>query len=375
MVVGAHGGLGASVVKWLVNQGAQELVMVGRRPHADSPAVKFLTSFGERRLKIHNLIFPENVDFDVSTLQLDTVERPLGGVLHLAGTLSDQNIETMAWSEFFSPFPAKVDVAVNLVKYISRMPEVPLVMFSSLASLIGSPGQSNYAAANAFLDGLAASGKSNVFSINWGPWDGPGMADRIPPNLRATLMDGGVGFLAPEAALAVLGDIELDSGGHCVVATVDWARWPDKGGVFDRLVQGSPDTTIGGALRTQLQQRPKAQRRGLLLKKLTEMVAGALHLDRESISPRARLFDLGIDSLTAMQLRSALQLDLSTKLESTLLFDYPTLEKLAVHILDHYVNEDVAKASQKKKEDSNLGEKIDTSKLTAALEQLKASLN
>jgi len=376
MVVGAHGGLGASVLKWLVNQGAQELVMVGRRPHTDSLAVKFLTSIGEKRLKIHNLIFSENVDFDVSTLQLDTLERPLGGVFHLAGTLSDQNIETMAWSEFFSPFPAKVDVAVNLVKSISRIPDVPLVMFSSLASLIGSPGQSNYAAANAFLDGLAASGKPNVFSINWGPWDGPGMADRIPPNLKATLMDGGVGFLAPEAALAVLGDIELDSGGHCAVATVDWARWPDKGEVFDRLVQGSPDTTTtGGALRTQLQQRPKAQRRSLLLKKLTEMVAGALHLDRESISPRARLFDLGIDSLTAMQLRSALQLDLSTKLESTLLFDYPTLEKLAAHILDHYVNEDVAGTSQKKKEDSNPGEKINTAELTAALEQLKASLN
>jgi phthiocerol/phenolphthiocerol synthesis type-I polyketide synthase D len=217
------------------------------------------------------------------------------------------------------------------------------VLFSSTASVLGAAGQANYAAANAFLDALAhyrRAGGRPALSLNWGPWDEIGLAAAMEPRDRARLAARGIRPIPPADGLAAMERLAGEGAVQAAVLPVDWPRYLDRlppgapAALFERC-GGRPDGARRAArdLARELAQAPADRQLDLLESYVREQIAQALGIaDPGSIGRRQRLFDLGIDSLLAVELRSRLAHGLRQPLPATLLFDHPHLEALVRHL-------------------------------------------
>jgi acyl carrier protein len=197
------------------------------------------------------------------------------------------------------------------------------VCFSSTASALGSPGQANYAAANAFLDALAHHRDAlglPALTVNWGAWAEAGMAARLGQQAAARRAAQGIGDLDTETALHILERLLREAEiTQAIVAPIDWRK-------------RSHDTKPPEAL-LEIRKSAPAKRLGMLTNYVAAQLATALGLgSAEAIGPDLRFMDLGVDSLIAIELRNRLQSDLSAPLSQTIIFDYPTLRSLAGHL-------------------------------------------
>jgi myxalamid-type polyketide synthase MxaC len=217
-----------------------------------------------------------------------------------------------------------------------------MVFFSSSASLLGSPGQGNYAAANAFMDGLAhhrrARGLPGI-SINWGPWSEAGMAADTARRNQKRWAALGMSTIPPEKGLETLGQLLPRDLPQVAVLPVDWNKLTrglaiglEPGLLRDltrevREQQGPPE------LARRLEEAPPNERWGLVVAHVRGQAVRLLRLDPEN-PPELRqpLHELGLDSLMAVEMRNALILTVGRPLPITLLFDYPTIESLAGYL-------------------------------------------
>jgi acyl transferase domain-containing protein len=201
LVTGGLRGLGLLVAQWLVDQGARHLALMGRQA-PDERAAAAIAGF--RAAGVHVLALQGDIcraaDVDAVLARIDRELPRLAGVVHSAGVLDDGVVTAQTWSRFATVMGPKVLGSWHLHQRVRDLDF--LVLFSSGASLAGSPGQSNHAAANAFEDALAwyrqARGMPTV-SINWGPWGGAGAA--VDRAVDAT----GLQLIAPTDGLAALG--------------------------------------------------------------------------------------------------------------------------------------------------------------------------
>jgi acyl carrier protein len=229
-------------------------------------------------------------------------------------------------------------------------------MFSSGASILGAPGQGNYAAANAFLDALAhhRRGRGLVgLSINWGPWGGGGMSEGLTSQQKRRMTDRGWGVLSPEQGVRVLGALlARDDVSQVAVLPVTWSRFleqfPTSGvppflAALRRPVEASahvePPPARWREFRQRLQEVPATDRAALLVERLKEVLIGiwAEVLGLERIGVDDNFFDLGGDSLLAMQARS--------RLFEALQFEFPLntfLETLSIAELATAMSRDPA---------------------------------
>ena len=198
MTGGLHG-LGLVVAKWLVDQGASTVVLMGRSARGESAraAIMDMRSKGAR---VVVSVGDVSVRADVDRALNEVADVRLSGVFHCAGVLDDGVLMSMTWERFASVFAAKVQGTCNLHDACGN---ADLILFSSGASVAGSAGQGNHAAANAFEDALAwmrqAQGRPAV-SINWGPWAEIGAAaDR-----RLEAAAGFLRAISPKDGLAAL---------------------------------------------------------------------------------------------------------------------------------------------------------------------------
>jgi acyl carrier protein len=215
------------------------------------------------------------------------------------------------------------------------------VMYSSVASLLGSPGQANHAAANAFLDALAhhrrAAGLPAV-SLNWGAWEDVGAAARLQVGARAAQQ--GVRGFSPRDGLAALDRLLAPEAAQVGVAAIDWprllARYP-AGRTPRFLTSAAPRAaaparsagTAAGDLRKRLEEASPGSREHLLRSRVREEASKVLGLeDPQAIDPKRPLHEFGLDSLMAVELRNALGRAVAGTLPATLLFDHPTVDAL-----------------------------------------------
>ncbi|MEL6937151.1 MAG: SDR family NAD(P)-dependent oxidoreductase, partial [Cyanobacteria bacterium J06607_17] len=205
LITGGLGALGLCLAQGLADQGAQHLVLIGRR----SPSASAQST-------IHQL---EQTGVTVTVLQADVAHQAdlrrvlrtlaeanpdvlLKGVFHLAGILDDGLLANQSWEQLATVMNPKLMGAWNLHAETQHLDLDYFVCFSSIASLMGSLGQSNYAAANAFLDGLAHHRRSlglPALSINWGPWDEVGMAAQLDSSSRHRFAAQGLTPIPPQA--------------------------------------------------------------------------------------------------------------------------------------------------------------------------------
>jgi acyl transferase domain-containing protein/acyl carrier protein len=330
LITGGLGALGLRLARHLVDQGARHLVLAGRNARADDPAVEALGAAGASVLVVHaDVARAEDVERLVAACQACG---PLRGVVHAAGVLDDGILDKQTPERFARVLAPKVRGAWELHLRTRDLPLDFFVCFSSLTSLLGSPGQGNYAAANAFLDALAhhrrAAGLRGL-SINWGPWAEAGMAARLHSRLEAhgeTPLDPGVGVRSFTAALA-------RGGAQIGVMRVDWPRYaatypaPE---FLEELVGNTP----GPALLERLQEAPADRQPELLEEFVRSELARVLGHAQGTISRREGFAALGLDSLGAIELRTRLEQALGCRLPATLAFDHPTVEALVAHLLE-----------------------------------------
>ncbi|KYG01629.1 hypothetical protein BE21_56400, partial [Sorangium cellulosum] len=209
LLTGGLGALGLHVARWLAQQGVPHLVLTGRRG-LDTPgaagAVAEIEALGARV----TIAAADVADRDAldAVLRAIPAERPLQGVIHAAGVLDDGVIDEQTTDRFSRVLAPKVAGAWNLHELTAGKDLAFFVLFSSMSGLLGSAGQSNYAAANAFLDALAAHRRAEGLpaqSLAWGPWSDGGMAAGLSAALQARLARQGMGALSPAQGTALLG--------------------------------------------------------------------------------------------------------------------------------------------------------------------------
>jgi acyl carrier protein len=266
----------------------------------------------------------EVVEADITSLErvqnlIGTAHRqdlPLRGIIHAAGVLRDRLLNAMSWEDMQQVLAPKVDGAWNLHLASRACPLDFFVCFSSKASTLGSAGQGNYAAANAFLDALAHQRRAQglpALSINWGPWAEAGMAARLGEEAAQRRAAHGIGDIAPEAGLRVMERLLSDRGAiQAMVSPMDWRKFlAGDASPFFEAIGESRRPQLESDVLSRLKESPPDQRRLVLTTYVAAQVAKAVGLaSADAINPEQRFMDLGIDSLIAIELRNRLQANL-----------------------------------------------------------------
>ena len=285
---------------------------------------------------------PHDVARLVTTLQAELP--PLAGIVHAAGEIGTTPLQTLDDAEIDRVFAGKVWGAWYLSEATADIQLDFFLCTSSISGVWGSGGQSAYSAANAFLDGLAWRQREHGYvSVNFGPWSAAGMADEAA---RAQLDKRGVRPLSPADALAGMADVMAGSSAQGVVARIDWASFlplyqmAGKRGFLAELEREVPESapapTSSGT--TQLVERltaaPVQQRKKLVVDYLRDAVAEVTRIDPAEIREEAGLFDLGMDSLMAVELRRRLERAVGKELPATLAMDYPRITDVANYLVN-----------------------------------------
>jgi len=342
LITGGLGALGLRVARWLAEHGARHLILMGRHGARGEALdeVRRLEQDGARILIVRADV-SDGGQLARALQEVKDTMPGLRGVFHAAVVLDDGVLANQSLERFRAVLAPKVAGAWNLHALTQDMPLDHFVLFSSTVALLGSPGQGNYAAANAFMDALAHHRRSRGLpglSINWGPWAETGLAAGLSRRDQARWVARGVGSIPPDQGLELLGHLLSGRAAQVGVLPVDWAKFlaqlPSPSPFLGALATASE---APAELRLDLVRRweeaPASERRELLEAYVRSQVARVLGLAfPESIKLRQRLFDLGLDSLMAVELRNRIALELGRSLRSTLVFDYPTVESLVEHL-------------------------------------------
>ena len=351
LVTGGLGSLGLEIAGYLAAHGARHLVLTSRRAPGSAAEQRMdalRQQYGcEVRAVASDVANPHDIAHLMATIAAELP--PLAGIVHAAGENSTTALSTLDPAELDRVFSGKVWGAWYLSEAITDLKLDFFLSTSSISSVWGSYGQSAYSAANAFLDGLTWRLREQGvpgFSVNFGPWSA-GMADG---EARAQLDKRGVRTLSPADALAGMADVMVGAAASgvpsAVVARIDWARFLPiylQAGQRALLAEvagevpesaAAPAGTVGTTrLVERLTSAPVQQRKKLVLEELRDAVAEVTQIDAAEIREETGLFDLGLDSLMAVELRRRLEQSVGAELPATLAMDHPRLTDMADYLL------------------------------------------
>ena len=355
LIVGGLGALGLHVARWLAREhGARQLVLASRRePDEDQlAAVERLRANGARVLIARlDVTDGEQVRELVTSLR----EPPLRGVVHAAGVLDDGVLIQHDAPRLSKVLEAKVRGAWNLHRATLDLPLEAFVLFSSASALLGGAGQGAYAAANAFLDGLAHLRRGlgmPAHSLNWGPWSDGGMADRLDDAQLARWRRQGIRRLTPELGVELLGRSLKHPQPQLAALVLDLpALDSNASSNISSNISSNALSSLWAALAKKTTSRPAdppassaaAHWANLAPKALekeirttvADEIATVLSLASDQIlAPDRPLAEIGLDSLMAVELRNRLSARVGESLPATLAFDYPTAEALSRYLID-----------------------------------------
>jgi NAD(P)-dependent dehydrogenase (short-subunit alcohol dehydrogenase family) len=346
LVTGATGDLGRKISRHLVSAyGVRRLLLVSRRGRDAEGAADFeaeLNAMGaDVTLAACDVANRAALEELLATLP---TEHPLTTIVHTAGVRDDATIASHTPQHIDRVLRPKVDAAWNLHELTQGTGLTAFILFSSAAGLLGAPGQGNYAAANTFLDALAAYRHATgepATSIAWGQWEqDSGITSTLSASDRARLRRLGFTPMSSDEGLAAFdGVLAL---GHPVTAPVKFDRVAlheqAKSGllppILSALIQNAGQHTGNAAtLPARLAELVGRERDELLLEFVRLKVAMVLgHVDANSVSPDQAFQDLGFSSLAAIEFRNRVSAEIDLPLPATITFDYPTPIALAQYI-------------------------------------------
>jgi len=325
LVTGGTGALGRQVAAHLAERhGVRHLLLASRRPATvDIPGAEVTTAACDV------------ADPDALAALLDSIPagHPLVGVVHCAGVLDDATLPAQTPERVRAVLRPKADAAWHLHRLTEDRALDAFVLFSSCTATLGSAGQSNYGAANAFLDALAARRGGTARSLGWGLWEsaaGMGSATdlaRVRRN-RVLPMSAARSLAAFDRALAT-------PRAHVLPVRLDLAyRAGDPSAVLRGLIRPPAAAAVTGqALAVRLAGLPAPERLREVLAVVRAQAAGVLgHPGPEAVEPERGFLDMGFDSLMAVEFRNQLGAILGVALPATTAFDHPTPAALAEHL-------------------------------------------
>ncbi|MFY1636764.1 type I polyketide synthase [Solwaraspora sp. WMMB335] len=346
LITGGTGGLGAVVARHLVTaHGAGNLVLLSRRGPAAAGAadlVADLAALGARA----RAVACDVADRDQLAAILADLDAPLTAVVHAAGVLDDGVIEALTPERLDAVLRPKIDAAVHLDALTADEPLAAFVLFSSMAALIGSSGQANYAAANAFLDALAARRRAAgrpAQSLAWGLWaDATGMTGELGEAELARLARQGIGALPTELGVELFDEAGRSGGALMAPVVLDPAalRAQAQAGLLPPLLRGLVRSRAQRAeaatvsLAERLAAVDPADREAVTLDLVRAQVAAVLgHAGADAIEADRAFKELGFDSLAAVELRNRLNRATGLRLPTTLVFDHPNAGAVARYLV------------------------------------------
>ena len=353
LITGGYGGIGLLTAEWMIGNGAKHLALIGRSGHTDASreAMAVFKKMGAHILAIQGDVSKER-DVREALSSIQSEFPPLKGVIHAAGVLEDGVMALQNWDRFEKVLTPKIAGAWHLHQLTQQMELDFFIFYSSWASIMGSAGQSNHAAANAFLDALAhfrsASGLPAI-SINWGPWSGQGAAAHS--DIGQKLASRGIGNFTPRQGIELLGRILQGKASQEAVMPLDLERWLEtyptliKSRFFEHVLpsgtspaelknqstQGIPETTAD-ILRIVLDTASADQQITALRQYLQDQLTPILRIPPAELDAQKTFKDLGLDSLTGLELRNRINLHLSVSLSATAVWNYPTIDQMVTHI-------------------------------------------
>ncbi len=339
LVTGGLGRIGLLVARDLVRRGARHLCLLGRSG-VSTPEQRSVVAGLEAQGAAVRVVTGDVADRAVVTSVMRDLAAgpPLVGVVHAAGLPGYVDLEHLTADALAAVLRPKVEGAWNLHDLTRGLTLDFFVCFSSISSAWGSRGQAHYAAANAYLDALAYLRRSAglpAVTINWGPWVEGGMTT---PEAETLLRRVGIRPLPTAEALGALAALSRGDRPQTVVADIDWTLF--KGSyearghrrLLERLTVATEARADAGdnVLVRQIAQAAPEQRERLLTEAIGREVAEVLELpDASHVDPAQGLFEMGLDSLMALELRTRLQTLVSRALPATLVFDCPTIHAIA----------------------------------------------
>lgn len=367
LVTGGLSGLGLLCARWLAKKGATRIVLIGRR----SATAESSEQLDQLRQQGVEIVVSQTDIRDAEALRLAFAEienpaRPLRGIVHSAAVLSDGAALTLRREQLREVVDPKVLGVMNL-EQMTRSADLDFfVLFSSVAAVLGNPGQSAYCAANSFLDSFAerysASGR-NVVSMAWGPWAETGLAAR--GSLNDALAQRGLTSLTPDVGMALFATLLLGGSATCcpIAAEIDPMRWQEqtKSGASLLAAAVEPSRAAGSAqaapprpgsaapraqqperLRDAILAQPSDGRPVYLLHALRDMVAKILRIapsQSSQLAPELPFSRMGLDSLMAIELRNSIDAVLGVRVPLSVVMQGGTLARIAAHILQELKTE------------------------------------
>ncbi|HEY2334048.1 MAG TPA: SDR family NAD(P)-dependent oxidoreductase, partial [Solirubrobacterales bacterium] len=357
LITGGTGTLGGLAAKHLAKEhGARHLLLVSRSGVEAKGAAELegeLEGFAEVRTAACDVSDKSQLEELLASIP---AEHPLGAVIHAAGALDDATIDNLAAERFDPVFAPKVDAALHLHELTKATEISAFVMFSSVAGVLGAPGQGNYAAANAFLDALAQKRRAEGLpagSIAWGFWETESaLTAKVEGVDLARMRRSGVVPLSDAQGLALFDQalgaeradtlaLGLDRPGLRTLASA--GSLPP---ILRGLVRVAKRRVASGSLAKKLAAMPEADREAETLGLVRGETAAVLgHGSSSAVEPDKAFQELGFDSLAAVELRNRLNASTGLQLSPTVVFDYPSPRALAAHLLDEATAGGSAKVS------------------------------
>jgi len=359
LLTGGLGGIGLAAARWMVEQGARHLILMGRTPlpprgewarldpqhprASQVAAVRALESLGAT---VHLAAVDVANEAQLSGF-LDSYRRdawpPIRGVLHAAAVVNERPIVDLTVKTFAEDLAPKALGGLLLHQLLADEPLDFFVLFSSGSSVLNSPFTGSYASSNASIDALAhyrrAVGRPAV-SINWGMWAEVGLAAQRQRAKGADALSQGMGQFKPEQGLEAMKRLMEEGALQTLVMPMDWPVWSRfhptsaRSPLLTRILQGpaaAPKQTV--QLRELLSGvEPGWQRRARLDEYLQQQIGQVLRLSPSRIGTHKPLGSLGLDSLMGLELRNRLEAGTGLSLSATLAWTYPTVAELAVHL-------------------------------------------
>ncbi len=331
LITGGSGALARQTMNWLIEKGIKHFILVSRHGMPQS-SVQYLEDIRRQGIEVNE----ERGDIaDAGFVQsvLNRYADNLKGIIHAAGVLNDSAIANLTAEQIKQVLQPKVAGLWNLHQYSLPLELDHFIAYSSVASLLGAPGQGNYAAANSFMDALMRwrhqQGLPGL-SINWGPWTGQGMADRQQDTQLAEI---GVTKISYEQAFTCLDRLCTANMPQFGYFVIDWNKFKYNPSSLTQTFRPKAHSVL--QIKTiMLQQRlsniPAPQRHHFLRDYLLAEVRSVLGLNEsDPLAADAGFSELGMDSLMTLELKNRLQKTVEAKLPSTLAFKYPSVDELS----------------------------------------------
>jgi acyl transferase domain-containing protein len=374
LVTGGLGDLGLEVARWLAKRGAGCLALMGRSEPSQRAAqvIAELRAAGTRVQTVRCDV----TDGPALAEAIESITSQLGqirGVIHAAAVLDDGAVANQSRERFAKVFAPKIQGTLNLHRLTLGGPLDFFVLFSSAACLLGSPGQTNYAAANAFMDAFAHYRHSlglPALSIDWGPWKEVGLAVNSAGNVR--WRESGLSSMASTEALEQMEVLMGQSFPQAAILSMDWSQAIpaiSQMPLFENLVREAgvsraPAATRVPELLEKLERVPAAGKREAVFAYVREQVRTVMRIDRSRpFDEKQPLNELGLDSLMAVELKTTLGSAVGRRLSAGLLFLYPHMHALAEYLASDVL--ELPAAAQSLKRDTG------TDKSEALLEEIE----